>query len=1342
MREINMGRRNSRKAGDMNRKAKIGLVLIISLISLLAYNIYPAYAYIGTGQMVYNNNTTTPQARTYTVSSNTFLPGVATVAGGTPSWVKVVAGKARNESVVAYVDTANTLRILYWNGAWSAAAPHNWTAALGASGASGRGFDIAVEKLSGDIVVAYTTNAAGTEINYRIWNGSTWAAAVGYDSARLTGTVRFIKMESKPNSDDIALIMADTNNDLSAAIWNGTTNAWGNAPTAVLTNDLAFFTAGAVDEQSFDLAYEGLSGDLLVAYATDAETTGLAYNTFSGGSWSALTRYANMAEAFENVDCAGDPLSDNIICAAVGTLTQDMRVGVWSGTAWQGTNTDVDTSSAPATFVVGRRYLSVGWLTSGATKKGIIVYNDNNATGVTANWYIVDTNGTFTLGTDSTVAPVPVGGIAYHDIIMDPVNNDRFLYIFQDTTNFDIFAKRLIMDSGGAFTWSDANAGIVINAAPTTAASQAFHIAYDEYYNLNVGNGTDPADLLVGQSSTNNALDSFTMQMASGSGTVTSLVVTGSTNFTATNIPTNGVKVWRDLGTVGVYDSGVDVQISSASSAIASNATTVTISSEAVTTTSQNYLVTVDMTAGATLTQSFTGTVTSVSGTGIPGVRYQDTSSATLTVTAKNLTVSNGTNPVNKNAQRSSTNNALDGFSTVMSASGASTVTSMTVTGSANFTATNIPTNGVKVWRDTGTTPGWWDAGDVLISSASTAIAGNATTVTISSESVTTTAQSYLVTVDITAGATLTQSFTGTVTAAAGTGLGTPIYADSSSATLTVNKLSAAITSCGSCHAYPPYDATTRDPVSGAFVGDHQKHQYICSTCHVAPATETSADYNHRNANINMQPGATGISSGYYDKIASGTYTAGEETWAQTNAVTTASCRNISCHGPNNPTPQWGVGSATCTECHGGVTAIPSPVAASLDASVTTRRPIVSEFASTWSHKRSASGSVTAGDCIVCHMEGVKATLSTDPAYHANGLIDLRDPDTGTQVMQVSMSGDGGTWNQTTTHTAAGSYSPTATPLQFVRFSRTISTRLEAETAVNYTGGPLNWQVVTAIQINHCLKCHDNNGASSANAQKAGGSAFKPFGTTITGHVSPYNANGNGNVVDVNGSFATTNATYHPVRGRQNNSYTQGTQMIAPWNMTKTNGNNTQFGYVLSCWDCHAPAGASGTLTSTVTAHGATATLRAPVKAAGTTAATNLCVNCHATSYSTTAGFHNASASAFGTGSGNMNATTMSNCAYCHANGPANQASGYQTSTARPLRGEDVHGFDDRTAGTPGSLFLTTGAKPHGFFRGSLEQWRPASGTGLVTGATVCTGNGGVCNNNMGGDVYTPGGAY
>jgi hypothetical protein len=360
-------------------------------------------------------------------------------------------------------------------------------------------------------------------------------------------------------------------------------------------------------------------------------------------------------------------------------------------------------------------------------------------------------------------------------------------------------------------------------------------------------------------------------------------------------------------------------------------------------------------------------------------------------------------------------------------------------------------------------------------------------------------------------------------------------------------------------------------------------------------------------------------------------------------------------------------------------------------------------------------------------MEGNVSDGSRNFTYHGNGYVELRDPDTGSTIKQA-------TWSNSPA--GAGSYASGATDARFVRFSRSLATNLESDA---------NYATLGGIMMNQCLHCHDANGSINASAQVPGGSALKPFATTITGHVAPFNSNGNGNVVNVAGSFNPTNATYHPVMGKQNNSYTQGTQMVAPWNLAKINGNNTQYGNLISCWDCHAPSGisSSATLTMTVTAHGAPATLRAPVRAGGNTAAANLCLNCHATVYATTAGNHGAG-SAFATGGsvGNMTATTFSNCHNCHS---YNGAVGATVSAAgtRPNRAEDVHGFNDRTPGTVGSVWTTSGVKPYAFIRNTLSVWAPATVGGVAPpSAHTCTGTGGSCNNNMNNSSYTPGGVY
>ncbi len=976
---------------------------------------------------------------------------------------------------------------------------------------------------------------------------------------------------------------------------------------------------------------------------------------------------------------------------------------------------------------------------------------------------------------------------------------------------------------------------------------------------LGVGNGLNPANASMPQASLKNAMNAFTLDMGVGSGTVNTMTLTGSAQFTTTNVA--GIKVYREMGSLGVLD-GTDVLVPTTYTHAGTNATITFTTPEPVSTTTVKYLVAIDAASGATVGNTLSGTITAATGTGIGVPEYTDTGSGTLTIAAGGaLTIGDGTNPAsNPNVPAGSYDNALDAFTTVLSA-GKGQLTVLTLTGSANFTTTNIAN--VKIFADSAPL-GTLNGSDMRLPTTYTQ-AGTIATITFTNpEAVSTTVRNYLVVVDVKPGATVAQAFSAYIsTPATGTGYtGSPTFSDAGTTNLTIAKAAAVNSSCTGCHGYSSaavtgvfYDGTSRNTPPGAFVGSHETHvgQYgkICSTCHVAPATETSADYKHRSGTIEMAPNINGDAGGAYGKGTSwpqtnlpslmqacsnvychsqGTgatteigetrtmsaplttlnwgqtgacnschgfppnYANGATTWGaakanshsvhttlcQTchNATTTTgdsitgaaqhadktydiaagngvtigsyvyavgggTCTDISCHGgtaTNNAA--WGT-SLDCTTCHNKV--VNSPRAAALNAAVTTRRAVATEFNNTWSHKRSASGAVTKYDCCVCHMEGDTSTGQADLAYHGNGNIELRDPDTGSQVMQVSMSGDGGTWNQTTPHTAAGSYSSTATPLAFVRFSRDLSVRLEADA---------NWQISTAIQINQCLKCHDANGATSAAARVPGGSAEKPFGTTIAGAAytgTEITANGvAGGVTDINASFATANSSIHPVRGRVNNSYTQGTRMAAPWNMTKTTGNNTQYGYLISCWDCHALPTDTGTITQTVTAHGAAQTMRgnptvpngAAAPAAGTNEAT-LCKICHA-GYNISGGPTHGAGSAFSSSANNGMTITMEyGCNMCHS-------SAYDTPAVRPVRAIDVHGVNALPTATvtlSGRWATGTDKRPYAFIRNTtyLGNHQPANiaGTAYSPGCDMAGSSGaaGQCN-NQGPDVYTVGGTY
>jgi hypothetical protein len=425
---------------------------------------------------------------------------------------------------------------------------------------------------------------------------------------------------------------------------------------------------------------------------------------------------------------------------------------------------------------------------------------------------------------------------------------------------------------------------------------------------------------------------------------------------------------------------------------------------------------------------------------------------------------------------------------------------------------------------------------------------------------------------------------------------------------------------------------------------------------------------------------------------------------AHSSADTTSNC--YSCHASGTTTATAYAGSTsrnvhrpdvggTCITCHD--TGGPGTTGAN------TRRAIKPEFNLDWGHRNVSRAAVTPNDCGVCHMEGNPSTGATT-ADHNDGAIELRNPDSGL-VMVTFNAGE-----------------------SFVRnvASNTIEPR------------------ATAVQ-NFCLACHD--GAFSSSIVTPSGGTTNPWVNT---NPAPLN---------VSAQFAITNATYHPVRGTQNNDHCDIDTMVAPWNgITKTVGGALEAGYLITCWDCHNKT--TELAEGTVTAHGVAAAnhLRATYdRTAGSP--TQLCIECHKTLVYYTGASTDIAPSAFAvTPDGSYNAhpnstagrhkaagTGFSGCLSCHS-------SSYNSQPARPRAAEDAHGYDTLAAGGSWAITggATTGAKPFGFMRATnpMTSWRPKSWPGEVAGE-----GGGYCNASTPGSIkmcgwgytkstYTPGGAY
>lgn len=494
---------------------------------------------------------------------------------------------------------------------------------------------------------------------------------------------------------------------------------------------------------------------------------------------------------------------------------------------------------------------------------------------------------------------------------------------------------------------------------------------------------------------------------------------------------------------------------------------------------------------------------------------------------------------------------------------------------------------------------------------------------------------------------------------------------------------------CLDCHNLPSHSSQS--------VGvKYENWQTVCLDCHTPHST--------RNAYLVKETIITPVSGARVVTLYS---TTGDAVNSYVNASLGASTKGICqvCHtrtkNQSTLASRWtNTGNADashyqspdterCTACHkhdqgfqGTGTCIDCHAQARGTSPV--RRATVNEFGGLWGHKKQGRAPLANADCYPCHMEAMSdGTINT--SYHGagagNGSIDLRDPDTGSAISL----GVG------------------------YQFSRDLSSNV------------ISTQV-TAIQT-FCLKCHDSNGASTLAASLQ----YDPWGAGVT-------------VVNVDAHFATSNASFHPVKGAQNNSYCDVDTMEAPWDVP--NGTHK----LITCFDCHAALNSSGTQTSTVVAHGGDGTLRAAYDAVSGSA-TQLCVVCHKKSVYWTTTIHNI-LSTGGPGVSGFNSTSdngawatwhavnkgyYGGCTVCH--GTTAQPA---TLPGRPTNAINAHGFNTIANGT--STQWPSTAKPFGFMRNSnnMYNWNystSASCGGSTNGTPKMCGRGATY-------TYTPGGTY
>lgn len=438
----------------------------------------------GDGVLIYGQSgNSLPQFRDYISASNSFSSVRPTITGaaGALFTVRTNPLTTKQEAVAAYVSNG-TLRVLCTDGAnWY----EEWTQTVGGTDGTRR-FDLAFETNTGDAVVLYSRNASGTnELGYRTKPGSAacgsanWSSAQTLDPQRTSGVVHWVRMapDRRADHNNIAAIWADSNSDLSAMVWNG--SSWENEPAAALETSLERVSASQ-DVESFAVETEGLSGDIMVVWGHSAGADGVngvryATAAWTGGSPAHTWGTAAAAPAFlddaTSLDLAANPASDELVFASIGNAGSDLQAGYWSGSAWTNTANLDTTAQTPA---AGTRLVSAAWISSNTATRSVIVYNDASATNV--GWY-AGNGGVFTAQTDFAPSPSFANPQRYYSLAQDPVHRDRLVLAVADSAS-DLFAKRLTMTSAAAFAWSNADGGSALETALVSNLAGGFSFVF------------------------------------------------------------------------------------------------------------------------------------------------------------------------------------------------------------------------------------------------------------------------------------------------------------------------------------------------------------------------------------------------------------------------------------------------------------------------------------------------------------------------------------------------------------------------------------------------------------------------------------------------------------------------------------------------------------------------------------------------------------------------------------------------------------------------------------------------------------------------------------------------
>jgi len=226
----------------------------------------------------------------------------------------------KKEMIMGTLDAASDINLAVWDGtSWG-----NLKEFTESSNAAFKCIDIAYENLSGRGLVVGRYAGDG-DVRYNIWDDNAWVFATAKIDANLapTSSLTYIDMDSKPNSNEILIGLAQFTYDLKVVQWDGS----------------SFIDHGEIDTDmehrglgGIEIVYEQQSGHALILWG-HSKAHQIYYSVWNGAALSAVNLLPDFGNDPKVIRAAADPTSDYIFVAAVDDRN-DLNVAVWDGDAW------------------------------------------------------------------------------------------------------------------------------------------------------------------------------------------------------------------------------------------------------------------------------------------------------------------------------------------------------------------------------------------------------------------------------------------------------------------------------------------------------------------------------------------------------------------------------------------------------------------------------------------------------------------------------------------------------------------------------------------------------------------------------------------------------------------------------------------------------------------------------------------------------------------------------------------------------------------------------------------------------------------------------------------------